>query len=48
MQHEVAGEGETGKLFRADFHDRYGRTVLILKPGLQVMVLFNCSYHYFN
>ncbi|KAL1822083.1 hypothetical protein DCAR_0309892 [Daucus carota subsp. sativus] len=33
--HEVAGEGETGKLFRADFHDRYGRTVLILKPGLQ-------------
>lgn len=36
MQHEVAGEGETGKLFRADFHDRHGRTVLILKPGLQV------------
>lgn len=33
--HEVAGEGETGKLFRADFHDRHGRTVLILKPGLQ-------------
>ncbi|KAK1391421.1 random slug protein 5 [Heracleum sosnowskyi] len=33
--HEVAGEGETGKLFRADFHDRNGRTVLILKPGLQ-------------
>ncbi|KAK1436540.1 hypothetical protein QVD17_02321 [Tagetes erecta] len=33
--HEVAVEGETGKLFRANFHDRYGRTVLILKPGLQ-------------
>ncbi|KAL8128207.1 hypothetical protein AgCh_014968 [Apium graveolens] len=33
--HEVASEGETGKLFRADFHDRHGRTVLILKPGLQ-------------
>ncbi|KAI3820187.1 hypothetical protein L1987_14045 [Smallanthus sonchifolius] len=33
--HEVAVEGETGKLFRANFHDRVGRTVLILKPGLQ-------------
>ncbi|KAJ0795570.1 putative CRAL-TRIO lipid binding domain, CRAL/TRIO domain superfamily [Helianthus annuus] len=33
--HEVAVEGETGKLFRANFHDRAGRTVLILKPGLQ-------------
>ncbi|KAJ0604314.1 putative CRAL/TRIO domain, CRAL-TRIO lipid binding domain superfamily [Helianthus annuus] len=34
--HEVAVEGETGKLFRANFRDRFGRTVLILKPGLQV------------
>ncbi|KAK1368512.1 CRAL-TRIO domain-containing protein [Heracleum sosnowskyi] len=34
-EHEVAGEGKTGKLFRADFHERNGRTVLILKPGLQ-------------
>ncbi|XP_071686747.1 uncharacterized protein [Rutidosis leptorrhynchoides] len=33
--HEVAVEGETGKLFRANFRDRVGRTVLILKPGLQ-------------
>ncbi|KAF8405221.1 hypothetical protein HHK36_010121 [Tetracentron sinense] len=33
--HEVASEGETGKVFRASFHDRYGRTVLILRPGLQ-------------
>ncbi|XAR61772.1 hypothetical protein NMG60_11016285 [Bertholletia excelsa] len=33
--HEVAGEGETGKIFRANFHDRQGRTVLILRPGLQ-------------
>ncbi|XP_031263831.1 phosphatidylinositol transfer protein 3 [Pistacia vera] len=32
---EVAVEGETGKLFRATFHDRQGRSVLILKPGLQ-------------
>ncbi|MFS7911694.1 putative CRAL-TRIO lipid binding domain, CRAL/TRIO domain, CRAL/TRIO domain superfamily [Helianthus anomalus] len=33
--HEVAVEGETGKLFRANFRDRFGRTVLVLKPGLQ-------------
>nr|GLL18186.1 random slug protein 5-like [Ipomoea trifida] len=32
---EVAMEGETGKLFRAGFHDRHGRTVLILRPGMQ-------------
>ncbi|MED6119091.1 hypothetical protein PIB30_008604 [Stylosanthes scabra] len=33
--HEVAVEGETGKLYRASFHDRQGRTVLILRPGMQ-------------
>ncbi|GMI91252.1 hypothetical protein like AT1G75170 [Hibiscus trionum] len=33
--HEVAVEGETGKVSRANFHDRYGRTVLILRPGKQ-------------
>ncbi|KAG8654668.1 phosphatidylinositol transfer protein 3 [Manihot esculenta] len=33
--HEVAVEGETGKLYRANFHDRQGRTVLILRPGKQ-------------
>ncbi|XP_057975675.1 phosphatidylinositol transfer protein PDR16 isoform X2 [Malania oleifera] len=33
--HEVAVEGETGKVFRASFHDRNGRTVLILRPGKQ-------------
>lgn len=32
---EVAVEGETGKLFRANFHDRQGRSVLILRPGFQ-------------
>ena len=35
-QSEVASEGETGKVFRANFHDRHGRTVLILRPGKQV------------
>ncbi|XP_043712581.1 phosphatidylinositol transfer protein 3-like [Telopea speciosissima] len=33
--HEVAIEGETGKVYRANFHDRVGRTVLILRPGMQ-------------
>nr|GMD94501.1 random slug protein 5-like [Ipomoea batatas] len=33
--HEVAMEGETGKVYRANFHDCHGRTVLILRPGMQ-------------
>ncbi|KAL2906544.1 Phosphatidylinositol transfer protein 3 [Bienertia sinuspersici] len=33
--HEVAHEGETGKVSRANFHDRQGRSVLILRPGKQ-------------
>ncbi|GFP84425.1 random slug protein 5 [Phtheirospermum japonicum] len=33
--HEVASEGETGKVFRANFCDRQGRTILILRPGMQ-------------
>ncbi|KAK4274773.1 hypothetical protein QN277_017951 [Acacia crassicarpa] len=32
---EVAMEGETGKLYKAGFHDRQGRRVLILRPGMQ-------------
>ncbi|KAK1291617.1 hypothetical protein QJS10_CPB17g02195 [Acorus calamus] len=33
--HEVAHEGETGKLYRASFQDRGGRPVLVLRPGKQ-------------
>ncbi|KAL5713479.1 hypothetical protein ACHQM5_015549 [Ranunculus cassubicifolius] len=33
LWHQVANEGESGKAYRANFHDRYGRTVLILRPG---------------
>jgi len=36
IQDEVSVEGETGKMYRAGFHDRQGRTVLILRPGMQV------------
>ncbi|KAJ0967744.1 hypothetical protein J5N97_024661 [Dioscorea zingiberensis] len=32
---EVAIEGETGKVYRANFNDREGRTVLVLRPGKQ-------------
>ncbi|XP_078437077.1 sec14p-like phosphatidylinositol transfer family protein [Wolffia australiana] len=32
---EVAPEGKTGKVYRADFQDREGRNVLIMKPGKQ-------------
>ncbi|CAN6582648.1 unnamed protein product [Malus baccata var. baccata] len=34
-QPEVASEGETGKVYRASFRDRSGRSVLILRPGMQ-------------
>ncbi|KAK4368042.1 hypothetical protein RND71_011834 [Anisodus tanguticus] len=33
--HEVAHEGETGKVSRANFHDRLGRTALIIRSGKQ-------------
>lgn len=32
---EIAHEGETGKAYRANFKDREGRTVLVLRPGKQ-------------
>ncbi|KAF6166647.1 hypothetical protein GIB67_005509 [Kingdonia uniflora] len=35
LWHQVANEGETGKVYRANFHDRQGRTVLIMRPGMQ-------------
>ncbi|XP_056691807.1 uncharacterized protein [Spinacia oleracea] len=35
QQHEVAHEGETGKVSRANFRDREGRTVLIMRPRKQ-------------
>ncbi|KAK6939450.1 CRAL-TRIO lipid binding domain, partial [Dillenia turbinata] len=32
---EVAVEGETGKVYRASFHDKCGRTILIMRPAMQ-------------
>lgn len=36
-QPDVSLEGETGKVYRANFRDRHGRTVLILRPAMQVL-----------
>ncbi|XP_074590695.1 uncharacterized protein LOC141846557 [Curcuma longa] len=33
--HQVATEGETGKAYRADFRDREGRTVIVMRPAKQ-------------
>uniref|UniRef100_M8C3J7 CRAL-TRIO domain-containing protein n=1 Tax=Aegilops tauschii TaxID=37682 RepID=M8C3J7_AEGTA len=32
---EIAHEAETGKIYRADYKDTLGRTVLVLRPGLE-------------
>jgi len=44
-QHEVAHEGVTGKISRANFHDRSGRTVLIMRPGMQVCTVFSPHFY---
>ncbi|CAL4976954.1 unnamed protein product [Urochloa decumbens] len=32
---DIAQEAETGKIYRADYKDKHGRTVLVLRPGLE-------------
>lgn len=32
---DVAHEAETGKIYRANYVDKYGRTVLVMRPGCQ-------------
>ncbi|KAG8045800.1 hypothetical protein GUJ93_ZPchr0008g12828 [Zizania palustris] len=32
---DIAHEAETGKIYRADYKDKHGRTVLVLRPGLE-------------
>lgn len=32
---DIAGEAETGKLYRANYFDKHGRTVLVMRPGFQ-------------
>ncbi|XP_057865806.1 uncharacterized protein LOC131073394 [Cryptomeria japonica] len=32
---DIAHEAETGKIYRANYVDKYGRTVLVMRPGFQ-------------
>ncbi|GMH22968.1 hypothetical protein Nepgr_024811 [Nepenthes gracilis] len=32
---DIADEAETGKIYRADYCDKHGRTVLVMRPGFQ-------------
>jgi hypothetical protein len=32
---DIAHEAETGKIYRADYKDKLGRTVLVMRPGLE-------------
>ncbi|KAK4412752.1 CRAL-TRIO domain-containing protein C23B6.04c [Sesamum alatum] len=32
---DIAQEAETGKIYRANYRDLYGRTVLVMRPGFQ-------------
>lgn len=32
---EIAEEAETGKIYRANFRDKEGRTVLVMRPGVE-------------
>lgn len=36
LQEDISQEAETGKIYRADYKDKLGRTVLVLRPGLEV------------
>ncbi|KAL0453312.1 UNVERIFIED_CONTAM: Phosphatidylinositol transfer protein PDR16 [Sesamum latifolium] len=33
---DIAQEAETGKVYRANYQDKYGRAVLVMRPGFQV------------
>jgi hypothetical protein len=39
-QEDISQEAETGKIYRADYKDKLGRTVLVLRPGLEVSRLW--------
>lgn len=36
MQEDVAHEAETGKIYRSNYIDKHGRTVLVMRPSRQV------------
>ena len=39
FQEDIAKEAETGKIYRANYHDKLGRTVLVMRPGFQVHII---------
>lgn len=36
IQEEVADEAKTGLMYKPNYHDKYGRSVLVMRPCLQV------------
>jgi hypothetical protein len=36
LQPDVSGEAKTGKMYRASFPDREGKTVIVMRPAKQV------------
>jgi len=36
MQEEVADEAELGSMYRPNYHDKCGRSVIIMTPGSKV------------
>lgn len=36
MQDDIASEAETGKIYRSEYKDKHGRTVLVMRPRCQV------------
>lgn len=36
IQDDIAHEAKTGKLYRANYFDKHGRTVLVMRPGSEV------------
>ncbi|KAL3592336.1 hypothetical protein D5086_010976 [Populus alba] len=40
LQGEVAHEAQTGKVYRSNYFDKHGRTVLVMRPSCQVAKAF--------
>ncbi|KAK8541867.1 hypothetical protein V6N12_014488 [Hibiscus sabdariffa] len=39
---DIAEEAETGKIYRANYCDKFGRPVLVMRPGFQIKYLVYC------
>lgn len=36
MKEEVAEEAQTGMMYKPNYHDKYGRSVLVMRPCRQI------------